>query len=147
MLYVWIFMQLFIVYGSLCCYGYSQRDLHSLTMLISSFKWAHFKFWCLQKSQKSCHGGNKGLTKQHIFEKIQFGEHLATKVNWHQVSNMISCKRDVLEKLRRKDWQRLSVKESVKRLWNTLKTTLLNIKLQRLCKSHPLQCITSSKDS
>ncbi len=32
-------------------------------------------------------------------------------------------------------------------LWNTLKTTSLNIKLQRLCKSHHLQCITSSKDS
>ncbi len=32
-------------------------------------------------------------------------------------------------------------------LWNTLKTTFLNVKLQRLCKSHHLQCITSSKDS
>ncbi len=40
-----------------------------------------------------------------------------------------------------------SVKECVKRLWNTLKTMFLNIKLQRLCKSHHLQCITSSKDS
>ncbi len=39
------------------------------------------------------------------------------------------------------------MKECVKRLWNTLKTTFLNIKLQRLCKSHHLQCITSSKDS
>ncbi len=38
------------------------------------------------------------------------------------------------------------MKECVKRLWNTLKTTFLNIKLQRLCKSHHLQCITS-KDS
>ncbi len=35
----------------------------------------------------------------------------------------------------------------VKRLWNTLKTTFFNIKLQRLCKSHHLQCITSSRDS
>ncbi len=33
----------------------------------------------------------------------------------------------------------------VKKLWNTLKTTFLNIKLQRLCKYHHLQCITSSK--
>ncbi len=37
--------------------------------------------------------------------------------------------------------------ECVKRWWNTLKTTFLNVKLQRLCKSHHLQCITSSKDS
>jgi len=61
---------------------------------------------------------------------------------------MISYKRDVLER------QNLSevklgkpVKECVKRLWNTLKTMFLNIKLQRLSKSHHLQCITSSKDS
>ncbi len=64
---------------------------------------------------------------------------------------MISYKRDVLER------QSLSevkmgrgspICERVrKRLWNTLKTTFLNIKLQRLCKSHHLQCITSSKDS
>ncbi len=39
------------------------------------------------------------------------------------------------------------MKECVKRLWNTLNTTFLNVKLQRLCKSHHLQCITSSKDS
>ncbi len=39
------------------------------------------------------------------------------------------------------------MKECVKRLWNTLKTTFLNIKLQRLYKSHHLQCITLSKDS
>ncbi len=39
------------------------------------------------------------------------------------------------------------MKECVKRLWNTLKTTFLNVKMQRLCKSHHLQCITSSKDS
>ncbi len=39
------------------------------------------------------------------------------------------------------------MKECIKRLWNTLKTTFLNVKLQRLCKSHDLQCITSSKDS
>ncbi len=29
----------------------------------------------------------------------------------------------------------------------TFKTTFFNVKLQRLCKSHRLQCITSSKDS
>ncbi len=40
-----------------------------------------------------------------------------------------------------------SVKECVKRLWNTLKTTFLKFKLQRLCKSLHLQSITSSKVS
>ncbi len=64
---------------------------------------------------------------------------------------MISYKRDVLER------QSLSevkmgrgspiCEECVKILWSTLKTTFLNVKLQRLCKSHHLQCITSSKDS
>ncbi len=39
------------------------------------------------------------------------------------------------------------MKKCIKRLWNTLKTTFLNVKLQRLCKSHHLQCITSSKES
>ncbi len=55
-------------------------------------------------------------------------------------------KRDVLERqsLRIKDGQRLSNLWSVhKSLWNTLKTMFLNVKLQRLCKSHHLQCITS----
>ncbi len=37
--------------------------------------------------------------------------------------------------------------ERVKRLWNILKTTFLHAKLQMLCKSHHLQCITSSKNS
>ncbi len=40
-----------------------------------------------------------------------------------------------------------SLKECVKRLCNTLKTTFLNVKLQMLCKSHDLQCIASSTDS
>ncbi len=43
---------------------------------------------------------------------------------------MISYERDVLE--------RQSLSEVKK---------FLNVKLQRLCKSHHLQCITSSKDS
>ncbi len=94
--------------------------------------------------------GQQRAEKARNFEKNQLGEHLATnKVNWHQVCNMISYKRDVLERqsLRSKDRQRLSnLWKCVKRLWNTLKTTFLNVKLQRLCKSH-LQCITSSKDS
>ncbi len=64
---------------------------------------------------------------------------------------MISYKRDVLER------QSLSevkmgrgspfCERVSKKMWNTLKTTFLNVKLQRLCKSHHLQCITSSKDS
>ncbi len=63
---------------------------------------------------------------------------------------MISYKRNVLSRqsLRSKDEQRLSnLWKCVKRLWNTFKTTFLNIKLQRLCKSHHLQCIASSKVS
>ncbi len=39
------------------------------------------------------------------------------------------------------------MKEWVKRLWSTLKTTFLIVKLQRLCQSHHLQHIRSSKDS
>ncbi len=64
---------------------------------------------------------------------------------------MISYKRDVLER------QSLSevkmgrgspiCKRVRKKLCNTLKTTILNVRLQRLCKSHNLQIITSSKDS
>ncbi len=37
------------------------------------------------------------------------------------------------------------VHKKIYSLRNTLKTTFLNVKLQRLCKSHHLQCITSSK--
>ncbi len=39
------------------------------------------------------------------------------------------------------------VGKCVKRWWDTLKTMFLNVKLQRLCKSHHLHCITSSKVS
>ncbi len=40
----------------------------------------------------------KGWKARH-FEKIQLGEHLSTnEVNWHQVCNMISYKRYVLER-------------------------------------------------
>ncbi len=60
-----------------------------------STKWAHFKCDACYRSQKSWHGGNKGLKKQDILK-------------------------------------------------TTLKTMFLNIKLKRLCKSHHLQCITSS---
>ena len=61
---------------------------------------------------------------------------------------MIGYKRDVLERQSLSEVKMdRAVKECVKRLWNTLKTMFLNVKLQRLCKSHHLQCITSSKDS
>ncbi len=39
------------------------------------------------------------------------------------------------------------MKEYIRRLWNILKTMFLNVKLEWLCKSHHLQCMTSSKDS
>ncbi len=56
--------------------------------------------------------GQQSAEKARHFEKIQLGEHLATNyVNWHQVCNMISYKRDVLRKaesLRSKEGQRLS---------------------------------------
>ncbi len=43
-------------------------------------------------------GATKGWKSKNL-EKIQLGEHLATnEVNWHQVCNMISYKRDVLER-------------------------------------------------
>ncbi len=94
--------------------------------------------------------GQEMAEKARHFEKILLGEHLATdEVNWLQVCNMVSYKRDVLERQTlRKDGQRISnLWKCVKRLWNTLKTMFLNVKLQRLYKSHHLQCITSSKDS
>ncbi len=52
-------------------------------------------------------GATKGWKARH-FKKIKLGEHLVTnEVNWHQVCNMISYKRDVLER-QSKDGQRLS---------------------------------------
>ncbi len=43
--------------------------------------------------------GQQRAEKARHFEKIQLGEHLATNsFNWHQVCNMISYKRDVLER-------------------------------------------------
>ncbi len=64
-----------------------------------STKWAHFKFDACYRSQKKLARGQQRAEKARHFEKIQPGEHLATnEVNWHQVCNMISYKRDVLEK-------------------------------------------------
>jgi len=71
--------------------------------------------------------------------------------NFHFIANdlwnLIGYKRDVLERQSLSEVKMgRAVKECVKRLRNTLKTMFLNVKLQRLCKSHHLQCITSSKD-
>ncbi len=65
---------------------------------------------------------------------------------------MISYKRDVLERqslleVKMGRASPICEKMRIKRLRNTLKTMFLNFKLQRLCKYHHLQCITSSKDS
>ncbi len=106
--------------------------------------------WCLLQVSKKLAQGQQMAENARHFEKILLGEHLATdEVNWLQVCNMISYKSDVLERQSlRKDGQRLSILwKCVKWLWNTLKTMFLNVKLQRLYKSHHLQCIRSSKDS
>ncbi len=65
---------------------------------------------------------------------------------------MPSYKMDILERQRLSKKYRWTealqfLKEYVKRLRNTLKTTFLNFKLQRVCKSHHLQCTKSPKDS
>ncbi len=46
----------------------------------------------------------------------------------------------ICERVRKKILEYFNVNENVK-------TMLLNVKLQRLCKYHHIQCITSSKDS
>ncbi len=64
---------------------------------------------------------------------------------------MISYKRDVLERQSLSEVKMGRGSPICERvpthLWNNLKATFLNITLQRLCKSHHLQCITSSKVS
>ncbi len=54
-----------------------------------------FQIWCLLQVSKKLARGQQRAEKASNFEKIQLGEHLAT---WHQVCNMISYKRDVLER-------------------------------------------------
>ncbi len=66
-------------------------------------KLTHFKFDACYRSQKSWHEGNNGLKNKEIWNifswEISGTEHLATnQVNWHQVCNMISYKRDVIER-------------------------------------------------
>ncbi len=54
-----------------------------------------FKF---EASYKLARGQQRAEKARH-FKEIQLGEHLAADyVNWHHVCNMISCKRDVLER-------------------------------------------------
>ncbi len=96
-----------------------------------------FQIWSLLQVSKKLARGQHRAEKSKDFEKIR--------------SVMISYKRNVLER------QSLSevkmgrgcpICERVHtNIGNTLKTTFLNVKLQRLCKSHHLQFITSSKDS
>ncbi len=63
---------------------------------------------------------------------------------------MISYKRDVLERQSLSEinmGRGSTICERVrKKIVEYFKTTFLNVKLQRLCKSYYLQCITSSKD-
>ncbi len=63
-----------------------------------STKWANFKFDACYSSQKSWHGGNKGLKKQDIL-KIFSLENIWQLIKLiDQVCNMISYKRDILER-------------------------------------------------
>ncbi len=58
-----------------------------------------FKFEVSYRSQKKLVRGQQRAEKAGHFKEIQLEEHLAADyVNWHHVCNMISCKRDVLEK-------------------------------------------------
>ncbi len=58
-----------------------------------------FEIWCLLQVSKKLAREQQRAEKARNFEKIQLGEHLATnQANWHQVCNMISYKRDVLER-------------------------------------------------
>ncbi len=89
--------------------------------------------WCLLQVSKKLARGQQRAEKARNFDKIRLREHLATnQVNWHQVCNMISYKRDVLERQSLSEVKMgrgsQSVKEYVKRLWNTLKTMFLNVK-------------------
>ncbi len=63
---------------------------------------------------------------------------------------MISYKIDVLERqslLEVKMGRGALICECVKRSRNILKSMFLNVKLQRLCKSHHLQCIYGGSKS
>ncbi len=75
--------------------------------------------------------------------------------NMLTISYQIRCKGELMKGMsyrgrvsQKKRWAEAiqSVKGCGKR-WFTLKTTILNIKLQRLCKCHHVQFRTSSKDS
>ncbi len=58
-----------------------------------------FQIWYLLQVVKKVGMGPQRAEKARNFENIQLGEHLATNyVNWHQICNMISYKRDVLER-------------------------------------------------
>ncbi len=70
-----------------------------------------FQIWCLLQVSKKLARGQQRAEKARHFVKILHGEHQATnELNWYQVCNMISYKRDVreAESLISKDGQRLS---------------------------------------
>ncbi len=107
-----------------------------------------FQIWCLQVSKKLVRGQQRA-EKGKYFE-IQPGEYLATnKANWHQVCNMISYTRDILER------QSLSevkmgrgspILERVRKKIMEYFKMFLNVKFQRLSKSHNLQQGSSNLD-
>ncbi len=59
---------------------------------------------------------------------------------------MISYKRQSLSEVKMGRGSLICERVHIK-IMKYFKTSFLNVKLQRLCKSHHLQCITSSKDS
>ncbi len=103
-----------------------------------------FQIWYLLQVVKKVGMGPQRAEKARNFENIQLGEHLATNyVNWHQICNMISYKRDVLER------QSLSEVEMDRGspICERVRKKIVEYQKKRLWKSHHLQCITLSKDS
>ncbi len=112
-----------------------------------------FQIWCLAATGlKKVGTEQQRPEKAGHFENIQLGEHLATNlVNWHQVCNMISYKREVLE---RQSLSEVKMGRGSpicgrvrKKIVEYFKNNVRHVKLQRLCKSHHLQFITPSKYS
>ncbi len=112
-----------------------------------------FQIWCLAATGlKKVGTEQQRPEKAGHFENIQLWEHLATNlVNWHQVCNMISYKREVLE---RQSLSEVKMGRGSpicgrvrKKIVEYFKNNICHVKLQRLCKSHHLQFITPSKYS
>ncbi len=87
--------------------------------------------------------------KQYIL-KNWAGKHLATNyVDWHQVSNMISYKINVLESLSEVNmgWSSPICERVRKKIVEYFKSNVPSTSNCKACQSHHIQCITSSKDS